>query len=81
MNSVFQKTVKPMTAFTTMLTVYTKGYYDAVTDLHLNRMPSFTSILLGVTESSLFGYCIGMTYPVSIPIIIGSFAYISKPKN
>jgi hypothetical protein len=72
MNSVYQKTVKPMTAVTTMLTVYTKGYYDAVTDLQLNRMPSFTSILLGITESSLFGYCIG---------IIGSFAYISKPKN
>jgi hypothetical protein len=81
MYSIFQKTVKPMTAIITTFTVYTKGYYDAVTDLHLNREPSFTSILLGVTEGSLFGYCIGATYPVSVPIIIGTFAYISKTKN
>ena len=81
MNTIYQKTVKPMTTLTTILTVYTKGYYDAVTDLQLNRAPSFTGILLGITESSLFGYCIGVTYPVSIPIIICSFAYISKPKN
>jgi hypothetical protein len=81
MNSIFQKTVKPVTAIITTCTVYTKGYYDAVTDLQFNRQPSFTGILLGVTESSLFGYCIGMTYPVSVPIIIGSIAYISKEKN
>ena len=81
MYSIFQKTVKPVTAIVTTFTVYSKGYYDAVTDLHLNRPPSFTGILLGITESSLFGYCIGMTYPVSVPIIIGSIAYISKEKN
>lgn len=81
MHPIYQKSVKPATAIITTFTVYTKGYYDAVTDLQLNRMPSFTGILRGVTESSLFGYCIGMTYPVSVPIIIGSFAYISKPKN
>ncbi len=81
MYSIFQKTVKPVTGLTTVFTVYIKGYYDAVTDLQLNRAPSFVGILVGITESSLLGYCIGMTYPVSIPIIIGSFAYISKPKN
>ncbi len=81
MNSVFRQTVKPVTGLTTVFTVYIKGYYDAVTDLQLNRPPSFTGILLGITESSLLGYFIGMTYPVSVPIIIGSFAYISNPKN
>ena len=81
MHSIYQKTVKPATAIITTFTVYTKGYYDAVTDLHLNRPPSFTGILLGITESSLFGYCIGVTYPVSVPIIIGSLVYISKEKN
>jgi hypothetical protein len=78
MYSIFQKTVKPVTAVTTILTVYSRGYYDAVTDLQLNRQPSFTGILLGITEGSLLGCCIGMTYPVSIPIAI---AYINKTKN
>ena len=81
MNSVYQKTVKPVTAIITIFTVYSKGYYDAVTDLQLNRPPSFTGILLGITESSLLGYCIGMTYPVSIPFAIASIAYINKTKN
>ena len=81
MNSIFQKTVKPVTAIITVFTVYSKGYYDAVTDLHLNRPPSFTGILLGITEGSLLGYTIGMTYPISIPIAIASFVYLNKTKN
>jgi hypothetical protein len=81
MYSIFQKTVKPVTAMTTTFTVYSKGYYDAVTDLQFNRPPSFTGILIGITESSLLGYCIGMTYPVSIPIAIASIAYANKSKN
>ena len=79
--TMYNKTVKPVTAIITTFTVYSKGYYDAVTDLQLNRPPSFTGILLGITESSLLGYCIGMTYPVSIPIAIASIVYLNKTKN
>jgi hypothetical protein len=78
MHSIYRQTVKPVSACTTIFTVYAKGYHDAVTDLQFNRPPSFTGILLGVTEGSLIGYFMGMTYPISIPIAI---AYAIKTKN
>jgi len=78
MNATYRVTVKPVTALVTIFAVYAKGYYDAVTDLQFNRPPSFVGILLGITESSLFGYCVGMTYPISIPIVI---VYLNKTKN
>lgn len=81
MYSIFNRTVRPVTASISIFTVYSKGYYDAVTDLQLNRPPSFVGIVLGITEGSLLGYTIGMTYPVSIPIAIASIVYLNKTKN
>ncbi len=78
LRSIFDKSVKPVTACVMIFTVYTKGYYDAVVDVHLNRPCTFIGIVVGVVESSLLGYSIGMTYPISIPIAIGYISYVNK---
>lgn len=78
MNAIYSKTVKPVTACVMTFALYTKGYHDSVTDLQLNRPTSFVGIVLGVTESSLLGYSIGITYPISIPL---AMIYVYNTKN
>lgn len=72
----YMNTVKPITAGSVIISLYSSGYSTA-TDNLINYNPNlnYTTFVLDIAHSAVIGSCVGMTYPISIPMIV-SINYI-----
>ena len=77
LTTIYKSTVIPVTYCTVILSVYSRGYSDRMESLLYNREIPFLKYTLVFLESSLLGYCIGITYPVGIPASIG-YLYLTE---
>lgn len=67
----YTRTVKPITGISVIVSVYSNGYSNGV-DLLLddNKRLSFVPFVLDLAQSAVIGSCIGIIYPVSIPLLV-----------
>ena len=79
-SKLYKSTVVPVTYCTVGLSVYSRGYSDII-DIILHRPKlSIFKYTCSIIESSLWGYCIGITYPIGIPATIG-YLYVTRHKD
>jgi hypothetical protein len=78
MFALYTKSVKPITAATTILAVYTRGYYDAVVNEQFRKKTSLIDDVVSMTESAVIGAAIGVTYPIGIPATLLYANYINN---
>ena len=65
----YTKTVKPITAGVMVFTLYSGGYYDGTGSAFYNTEFPIT-FPLDIAYYAIIGSCVGITYPISIPIIV-----------
>ena len=75
MFAIYQRTVRPMTAITTIMTLYSNGYYSGVKSWQDQKSVTFVELAIDLTNSFIVGSCVGVTYPVSIPMLV-AYEYI-----
>lgn len=75
MFAIYQRTVRPMTAITTIMTLYSNGYYSGVKSWQDQKSVTFVELTIDLTNSFIVGSCVGITYPVSIPMLV-AYEYI-----
>lgn len=67
---VYSNTVKPVTACSFVVSVYSGGYSTGATDVIYNKMTPFMPFMVDIVYSAVLGICIGITYPISIPALL-----------
>lgn len=77
LTKIYKPTVIPVTYCTVGLSVYSRGYSDRIENMIYKREITFFKYTVNLVESSLFGYCIGIMYPVGIPAYIG-YLYLTE---
>lgn len=70
MFAIYQRTVRPMTAITTIFSLYSNGYSSGVKGWQDQKSISFVELTIDLTNSFVVGSCVGITYPVSIPLLV-----------
>ena len=76
LSKIYSRTVKPITVVTSILSVYTCGYDRGAKDVnHIHRVYAY------MLQSLIVGYCIGITYPISIPGFICFTKFVDNDKN
>jgi len=68
-------TVKPITASSVIISLYSSGYSTATDNLINNTNLNYTTFVLDIAHSAVIGSCLGITYPISIPMMV-SIDYI-----
>jgi hypothetical protein len=71
----YMNTVKPITASSVIISLYSCGYSTAVDNLINNTNLNYTTFVLDIAHSAIIGSCVGIAYPVSIPMMV-SINYI-----
>lgn len=66
---IYVQTVKPVTYTAVLLSSYTRGYSDVCDRVFDKKIEGFVGFVQSNTESILWGIGIGVTYPVSIPVL------------
>ena len=67
----YMKTVKPVTTGATIISMYSGGYSAGATDwIYKNHTPPFIPFALDIASCAVIGSCIGITYPVSVPLLL-----------
>ena len=80
LSTIYKSTVIPVTCYTIALSVYSRGYSDRIESIIYQRETSMFTYTFNMIESAVFGYCIGMLYPVGIPATIG-YLYATRHKD
>ncbi len=70
----------PVTCCTVGLSVYSRGYSDRMESVINQHNISTFTYTCSMIESSLWGYCIGIMYPIGIPATIG-YVYATRHKD
>jgi hypothetical protein len=66
----YKTTVMPVTCCTVSLSVYSRGYSDRMESVINQHKTSTFIYVCNMIESSLWGYCVGVMYPIGIPATI-----------
>ena len=77
LTTIYKATVIPVTMCTVTLSVYTAGYADHDDILRDRREFTMFQFARRTIESAMFGYCVGIMYPVGIPACIG-YLYLTE---
>ena len=80
LSTFYKSTVIPVTYCTVALSVYSLGYSDMVESIIYHHKPNMITYTFNIIESSAFGCCIGIIYPVGIPATIG-YLYTTRHKD
>ena len=70
LNIFYRKTVKPITAISVILCVDSYGYHNSFVDYEYKRNPTVMNMGVNIAYSAMIGSCIGITYPITVPVII-----------
>ena len=74
MNSALRRfytnTVKPVTAISLIVSMYSGGYSSGVDDWIYGKKIAFIPFIMVIAQSAVVGSCIGITYPVSINVLL-----------
>ena len=73
----YKSTVVPVTICSVTMSVYSRAYSDQCDYAIGNKKFTMFQYLLGMTESTLFGCCIGAIYPIGIPALAG-YLYLTE---
>jgi hypothetical protein len=77
LTTIYKATVVPVTICSVTMSVYSRAYADEYDYAYGKRKFTMFQYMTGLTESTLFGYCIGTIYPVGIPALIG-YLYLTE---
>jgi hypothetical protein len=77
LTAFYKATVIPVTICSVTMSVYSRAYADEHDYTLGKRKFTMVQYLLGITESTLFGYCIGTIYPIGIPAVAG-YLYLTE---
>jgi hypothetical protein len=67
----YMKTVKPVTTGATIISMYSGGYSAGATDLIYKKTNTpFIPFVLDIAFCAVIGSCVGITYPVSVPLLL-----------
>jgi len=71
----YMNTVKPITAGSVIISLYSTGYSTGADNLINNTNLNYTTFVLDIAHSAVIGSCVGIAYPISIPMMV-SIDYI-----
>lgn len=77
LTTIYKATVVPITICSVTMSVYSRAYSDEYDYAYGYRKFNMVEYFTGITESTLFGCCIGAFYPVGIPGLIG-YLYLTE---
>ena len=70
LNLFYKQTVKPITVISVILCVDSYGYHNSRLDFVYNRKPTVMGLGVNIAYSAMIGGCIGVIYPIAVPVII-----------
>ena len=73
----YKATVVPVTICSVTMSVYSRGYSDSYEFIYGKRQFTMVEYVASLVESTLFGCCIGATYPIGIPAVAG-YLYLTE---
>lgn len=77
LTTIYKATVVPITICSVTMSVYSRAYSDEYDYAYEYRKFNLPEYITGITESTLFGCCVGAFYPVGIPALIG-YLYLTE---
>ena len=80
LRTLYTNTVKPATMCCVIVSVYSSGYSIGVDSTIENKVAPFIPFLSNLVYSATFGCLVGMTYPVSVPLLLAIDYYDSRKK-
>ena len=66
----YKKTVKPITAISVILCVNSYGYHNSFVDYEYKRNQTIMGLTSNIAYSAMIGSCIGIIYPITVPVIV-----------
>ena len=80
---IYKDIVKPITIWSTVTSVYTYGYIDGIDYIIGGKKKAFHENIWGITTSAGFGFCCGVTFPISVPLLsmYNVYIYVNKDKS
>ena len=66
---IYKDIVKPITIWSTVTSVYTYGYIDGIDYIFGGKKKAFHEKMWGITTSAAGGFCCGVTFPISMPLL------------
>jgi hypothetical protein len=73
----YRATVVPVTICSVTMSVYSRGYSDSYEFVYGKKKFTAVEYVTSLIESTLFGCCVGTTYPIGIPALAG-YLYLTE---
>ena len=77
LTAFYKATVIPVTICSVTMSVYSRAYADEYDYTLGKRKFTMVEYVSSLVESTLFGCCIGATYPIGIPAVAG-YLYLTE---